>query len=240
MGAPAKDAVIPMIRARGIGIVAILAGPELLNEENHPTHGAALAHTHEEEVRAFYEAYQGLLQGTGLTAAAHKSGFKTIANLWADLGGGDWNTLFRDILNDAWGRDSIDIVAIDHYPGTWCCGSNYRDWAALDTLLGIARDYGKEMAIMETGFSSWTWPNGQQDQERFVNEAMDEVWSKGTNANRNYPLNSLLLTSWYELVDACSGCAFDIEQHFGILTSTAPWGVKLAFDDLRYQVGRWT
>src|SRR3990172_9356369 len=102
--------------------------------------------------------------------------------------GGDWNTLFRDILNDAWGRDSIDIVAIDHYPGTWCCGSNYRDWAALDTLLGIARDYGKEMAIMETGFSSWTWPNGQQDQERFVNEALDEVWSKGTNAIRNYPL----------------------------------------------------
>src|SRR4030067_110713 len=90
-------------------------------------------------------------------------------------GGGDWNTLFRDILNDAWGRDSIDIVAIDHYPGTWCCGSNYRDWAALATLLGIARDYGKEMAVMETGFSTENdlIGHGGDDQERFVNQAHD-------------------------------------------------------------------
>ncbi len=249
------DAVVQMARARGIGIVAILAGPEhwpgwakdllsnddyetlfprwraftasialrygadvryyqLLNEENHPTHGGDLAHTHEEEVRAVYDAYQGLLDGRGLTPAAHESGFKTIVNLWADDGGGDWNTFFRDILNDPWGDASIDIVAVDHYPGTWCCGSNYRDWGAFDTLSQIARDYGKEMAIMETGFSSWTWPNGQQDQERFVNEAMGELWTKGTGNNRNYPLSSFLLTSWYELIDTCSDCAFEIEKHF--------------------------
>ena len=275
------DAVIPRIRARGLGIVAILAGPEhwpdwanvllsdddyetlfprwrefaafiasrygsdidyyqLLNEENHPTHGSALAHTHEEEVRAFYEAYQGLLQGTGLTAAAHKSGFKTIANLWADLGGGDWNTIFRDILNDAWGRDSIDIVAIDHYPGTWCCGSNYRDWAVLDTLGQIARDYGKEMAVMETGFSTYRWPDhDQDDQETWVNSALDEVLLKRDTHNRDYPLNFFLLVSWYEHVDACSSCGAWVENHFGILTSSAPWGIKLAYDDLRYQVSRW-
>jgi len=157
-------------------------------------------------------------------------------------GGGDWNTLFRDILNDAWGRDSIDIVAIDHYPGTWCCGSNYRDWAALDTLLGIARDYGKEMAVMETGFSTYGWPSHYQtDQESFVNAALDEILARTNAINLQYPVNALLVVSWYELVDRCTGC-WEVpreEPNFGILTSSAPWGQKLAYDDLRYQVSRW-
>ena len=156
--------------------------------------------------------------------------------------GGDWNTLFRDILNDAWGRDSIDIVAIDHYPGTWCCGFNYRDWGALDTLLQIARDFGKEAAIMETGFSTFDEPyNDQDNQEDFVNNALDEILTKTGTHNRQYPANALLVVSWYELVDRCTGCwkVPQEEPNFGILTSSAPWGQKLAYDDLRYQVSRW-
>lgn len=193
------------------------------------------------------EAYQGLLEGTGLTAASHKSRFKTIVNMWADdlPGGNDWNRYFRDILLDPWGGPSIDIVAIDHYPGTWCCGSNYWDWAALDTLAQIARDFGKEAAVMETGFSTYRDPDhSQTSQEQFVNGALDTVLSKTLTHNRNYPANSILFVSWYELIDACTDCIKlpiqEIEHRFGVLTSAPLWGQKLAYDNLRYQVSRWS
>lgn len=220
---------------------------QLLNEENHPAH-SLYPHRHDDgEPRAFYEAYIGLIEGTGLTFATHKSRFKTIVNAFADdlLGGNNWNQWFRDILNDYWGDDSIDVVAIDHYPGTWCCGSNYRDWAALDTLLGIARDYGKELAIMETGFSTYDDNgHGQDDQEIFVDQSMDEILAKRNSYGSTYPLNSLLHVSWYEFIDLCTGCWALIRQepNFGILTydsGTGAWGLKLALDNLRYQVSRW-
>ncbi len=169
---------------------------QILNEENHFAH-SRFDHTHDEEVRAFHEAYQGLLEGTTLSSAEHKSRFKTIVNLWADdlPLGNDWNTYFRDILQDPWGDDSIDIVAIDHYPGTWCCGSNYRDWGRfMDTLRQIAIDFGKEIAVMETGFSTETFERSVQ-QVAFVNEAMDELLTWAVSNNRNYPLNPFVLVS---------------------------------------------
>lgn len=218
---------------------------QVLNEENHDWHSDIW---HDDEPRAFFEAYQGLLAGEALTPADHKSGFKTIINMWADdlLFGNDWNTHLRDILNDPSGESSIDIVAIDHFPGTWCCGSNYRDWDALDTLLAIAIDYKKEMAVMETGFSTYD-DNGhdQGDQEAYVDQAMDEVLAKRNYQTSNYPLNALLLVGWYEFLDLCTGCWAIIRQepNFGILTydsATGEWGLKLAFDNLRFQVSRWT
>jgi|GEM_PF-1257992 len=218
---------------------------QLLNEENHESH-SLWDHTHDGEVRAFYEAYQGLLEGTGLAGVTHKSRFKTIVNLFADLP--NWDPYFREILADPWGSTSIDVVAIDHYPGTWCCGANYRDWAVLDSLRSIANDYDKEMAVMETGFSTYGFnlfpppQHYQTDQEAFVDQAMDEVLSRKNSLNANYPLNSLLLVSWYTLLDQCSDQGAIVEWHFGILTYqcwTGVWGEKLAYDNLRYQVSRW-
>ncbi len=223
---------------------------QILNEENHPLHGKI---DHPDEPRAFQEAYQGLLAGEGLTAASHKSGFKTIVNMWADplTYPNDWNTYFRDILQDPMGASSIDIVAIDHYPGTWCCGANYRDWGAIDTLFGIAASYQKEMAVMETGFTTYGfnpvppfYPHYQTDQEAFVNEAIDEVFVKKNYYNPAYPLYPLVLVSWYDFIDVCSDCGGWplVEYHFGIMTynsGTGAWGLKLAFDNLRYQVSRW-
>ncbi len=221
---------------------------QLLNEENHFSH-SLFDHEHQYgEPRAFYEAYLGLEEGTGLVSFTHKSRFKTIVNAFADPGGDEFNAWFRDILNDPWGPISIDVVAIDHYPGTWCCGSNYRDWAALDTLLAIARDFGKELGVLETGFTSYG-PNPlgnpqhfQTDQEAFVDQAMDQVLVKRNSFASTDPLNAFLLLSYYEFIDLCSDCGGWplTENHFGILTyAGGAWGVKLAYDNLRYQVSRW-
>ena len=106
----------------------------------------------------------------------------------------------------------------------------------------IARDYVKESAVMETGFSTYSWPSHDgDDQEAFVNNGLDELLLRTNSHNLNYPLSSFLLISWYELIDACTGCWVLIPQevNFGILMSSPLWGQKQAYDDLRYQVSRW-
>ncbi len=72
---------------------------------------------------------------------------------------------------------------------------------------------------------------------------MDEVLAKKNYYNANYPLNPLLFVSWYEFIDLCSYCGGWplVENHWGILSygTYGVWGVKLAYDNLRYQVSRW-
>jgi len=140
----------------------------------------------------------------------------------------------------------IDIVEIDHYPGTWCCGSNYRDWAALDSLADLALEFDKEMAVMETGLSTENPLGGGHsawDQEVYVDQAMDEILTKRNAYSAQVPLNSLRLVSWYELIDRCSICFLWREDNWGILFGDpfpeGAWPPKPAYDNLQYQVSRW-
>jgi len=99
---------------------------------------------------------------------------------------------------------------------------------------------------METGFATYD-PNGHDndDQEDFVDQAMGEVLAKRNSPDfANYPQNALILMSWYEFLDDCTGCWRFPQQepNFGILTydsGTGEWGVKGAFYNLQYQVSRW-
>ena len=103
------------------------------------------------------------------------------------------------------------------------------------------------MAVMETGFTTYGYnPIGNQhnqaDQESFVDQGIDEVLVKRNSYAVTDPLNAFLLLSWYEFIDLCSNCGGWplVENHWGILTyAGGVWGVKLAFDNLRYQVSRW-
>lgn len=79
----------------------------------------------------------------------------------------------------------------------------------------------------------------QGKQEAYVDQAMDEVLAKKNYYNAYTPLNSLILLTWYEFIDTCTGCFAWVRQepNFGILTydsSTGAWGLKLAYDSLRY------
>ena len=158
---------------------------------------------------------------------------------------GAYDNAIRDILHDPLGQQAIDIVAIDHYPGTWCCGSNYRDWGALDSLANLAQEFGKEIGVMETGLSTEDpldifGGHTYWDQEVFVNEALNEVLIKRNAYNAQRPLNVLILVSWYELIDRCSTCLLSGEDNWGILFGDQfVLGPKPAYEELQYQVSRW-
>ena len=57
-----------------------------------------------------------------------------------------------------------------------------------------------------------------------------------------HPQNTLLLVSWYEFLDDNTEGGGNPLSHFGILEyhpSTGERRMKLAYDNLRYQMSRW-
>ncbi len=80
----------------------------------------------------------------------HDHSYITIVNAFVDANcESTWKNQVRDLLNKA--GECIDIIAIDHYPGTWS-DENYDHWSELDALFEIANEYGKQAVVMEMGF----------------------------------------------------------------------------------------
>lgn len=229
-----------------VTIVAETLGPyvyyyQMANEENHFAHNMVTGPMGHASL-LFRYAYAGLLGGESATAADHKSGFKGIVNVFANLP--EWDPALRSWLESD--RSSIDIVAIDHYPGTWDECAAYGYWAPLDALTLIMDDYGKEGAVMETGFTTdghfdacppdyW---HRHEDQLTFIDQALPAIRSRVDARARNTPTRAILLASWYELLDTCICDDQNRERHFGILN--ADWTDKPAVPNLRYQVSLFT
>ncbi len=222
---------------------------QMANEENHFIHSFV---GDADEARLFNECYEGLISGEGTTAANHKKHFRTIVNAWADAGQLGWDQTMRRWLTDAGG--AIDIAAVDHYPGTWCCFS-FTEWGPVEQLLGIVREYGKWGAVMETGFSTWGWdlwnPNYQWEQTIFIHDAFVTIRGLIRPHNQVYLNNKIMLLNWYELVDVRSDGGGTMlppfgERHFGIY-SCAPgpceaispylWAKKEGWGELQFHLG---
>jgi len=112
-----------------------------------------------------------------------------------------WDSTLKSWLNSV--GSFIDIVAIDHYPGTWYglpwSTSVWSDWSPLDKLISIAQSYGKVPAIMETGYpSSGPW-HDESDQARYVDVAFGEIMKR---AQSTY----IAFLSWYMLWDEPNSC----------------------------------
>jgi Divergent InlB B-repeat domain len=159
---------------------------------------------------------QGIQQGT-------TSPYQTIVNAYADNTSfntacnaqGGWYSDLTSYLNGA--GSYIDVIAIDHYPGTYCQGS----WAAdgfLSSLQGLATYYGKGYAITETGFT--TYQNSQQNQDAWANQALTSIYGFALPlSNGNSPL---LFISWYRLTDVNEAgqgayeCCFGLQDGQGV------------------------
>lgn len=113
---------------------------------------------------------------------------------------------------------SIDVVGIDHYPGTWALGpskgwtSGIRMLAGIDTTIPGSPWYGRELAIVETGFST-NLPGlrGPDQQKEFFLNLDQNLRNLGPLRNR------ILFVGFYELCDSDSHAFLNPEAHFGLL-----------------------
>ncbi len=164
----------------------------------------------------------------------HDHSYKTIVNVFVDANCElTWRSQLRDLLNKA--GECADIIAIDHYPGTWS-DENYDHWSELDALFEIADEYGEQAAVMETGYTTYKYgglpvtiadiPHNETKQHNFINTAIPAIKEK---ANQH----ELLFVTWYELIDEPNAGPLPAEKEFGIIHSD--FTPKLGYNDLKYQ-----
>ena len=200
---------------------------QILNEENHPRHSQVSGY---HEGQYIHRCWEGLSAGDTYDTG----GFETILNVWVGLATdvGFLRVWMNDLVSYAGSTNAIDVLAIDHYPGSWVWEQDYNHWDELtdtnpstDDLAKIMLDFTKLGAIMETGFPSTT---ECPDAAAFVSSALPEIRSKVAAHNLVSPTNrKILMANFYELVDAdtglgpsCWGWSLGFEDNFGIIRST--------------------
>jgi hypothetical protein len=130
----------------------------------------------------------------------------------------------------------IDIIGVDHYPATWAC-CTAADWGPLDTLLTRINTptdpwFGKQGALMETGFSSWAWPFAdEQQQANWIAEALPHIRQRARAPNTH----RLAFCNYYQLIDVDTN-GWGQEAHFGIVHSDGT--PKLGYSVLRNQLSK--
>ncbi len=173
----------------------------------------------EDDARQFTECRAGI--------ARFDSSFETIVNVYANAPFDDWEADLDHWLGEAGG--SIDIIAIDHYPGTWTF-TNAEDWAPLDSLFRQMSLYGKKGAIAETGYATHSSAIATEEgQRQWVLTALPIIKQKLSGRT------DIVFANFYELFDSGD---WDFirpqEGHFGLLhTDGTP---KPAYDALKKQI----
>lgn len=186
----------------------------------------------EDDWKLFYWGRKGI--------KGNDSHFKIIVNVMCNVQ--YWDDALQEWCSKV--GNCIDVIGIDHYPGTWTA-SGYDDWYPLDRLIQLISDpespcYGKEGAITETGYSTYNeLLHNENMQCDFVNTSLPIIREKVASYNQNHT-NKIIFASWYELYDtvnpawgnASQWC--EIESHFGILRENG--SKKLAYPYLKEQI----
>jgi hypothetical protein len=181
------------------------------------------------DIQLFRAGRDGIVRGRATLGVTHP--FRTVVNVLVDGHdgplGGRWEDDLRYFL-DHGARDAIDVLAIDHYPGTWSVG----DWGGniLDRLFTLGAEEGKRVAIFEAGYatSHCTLPlNTEAGQVAWVREQVPRIRSKAANRD-------LALVNWFKLDDRNTGNCFDPEDNFGIVRTDR--SKKPAFDALKAEI----
>lgn len=171
---------------------------QILNEENHLIRSQI---TFPLESVVFQYAYEGLKAGEcpDVLDSEHTNHFKTIVNVLTTMP--DWEYSLNTWCSAA--GDYIDVVAIDHYPGTWYTSMDWSPLARLSAKINDPNDpcYGKEGAIMETGYSSW-FPGSEYLQESFINTDLGFLMKGIVTYNNQFFDNKITIGCWYKVVDS--------------------------------------
>jgi hypothetical protein len=161
-----------------------------------------------------------------------------------------WEAAVTGWLAPACAGGAIDGVGIDHYPGTWA-PTAFTNWSPLDKLAQLVTGanatngsapsvwLGKLPAVMETGYSSFSFLATEAQQLAWVQQSLPALRAK-VNASRALAPGGggVQYVGFYQLVDVCSSCGLahvpPEEDHFGIVhTDFSP---KAAFAELKAQL----
>lgn len=201
--------------------VAQLAGPrvryyQLWNEPNHVTDFV----DGDGDIQLFKRGRAGI--DAGLRAAGipnHDT--TTMINLLVDGHdapiGPSWMSDV-DFYMQRGAASAVDVIGIDHYPGTWAIG----DWGGniLDRLGTLGRRHGKAVAVLETGLSTTpcTMPwNTEDAQAKWIDEQLGRIRTK-TRALEASGVKVTML-NWFKLEDRETTDCLDLEDHFGVVRS---------------------
>ena len=181
------------------------------------------------DVALFRAARAGIVRG------APNATFRTAINVLVDGHDsplGRWEDDLRYYFDHGAG-DAVDIIAIDHYPGTWSIG----DWGGniVDRLFSTGHDLGTEVAIFEAGYATpvCAMPlNTEPAQADWIRDQLPRMRSHiaaGKGAH-------FALLNWFKLDDPNSGNCWDPEDNFGLVHTDRT--KKPAFAALRAEIAR--
>lgn len=185
------------------------------------------------DVCLFLEGRRGLDLGRQ-RAGAGDAPLRTYINLLVDGHdapiGPSWQTDI-DFFMERGAGAAIDVIAIDHYPGTWSVG----DWGGniLDRLFALGLRHGKEVAILETGFSTAGCilpQNTEAGQVAWIQSQLARIRAKVSDPDTRGGV-PFALANWFKLDDRPGTDCWDLEDNFGVVRQDRTR--KPAFDALR-------
>jgi len=183
-----------------------------------------------------YEVFSRKRLGQAVSSAAklihaQVPGARVAINILVGLWG--WKSRAEQLLVEC--SDSVDMIGLDYFPGTWTLSSS-SDWRAVMNLFEeFVRSepgspyYGRKLAILETGYATNIQGLRNEHQQSKYFQVAEKVFQQ---LSARFGHESMALVGFYELCDSNSSAFLDPEAHFGLLTSGS-LDRKLAFVDVQ-------
>lgn len=176
---------------------------QLMNEPNNPLY----------RFFSINDAAIALVRGASIIRAGAPAASVAI-NIAMEIWG--WRDYLQKILQLS-GR-SVDIVGLDHYPGTWTVGLHER-WSEVIELGDVIASAtptspwsNRHLMIMETGFATNTPFRDQTHQSKYFEHVLGVAAQLRRRSAKDTPLIGI-----YELSDWDTSAWLDPEAHFGLL-----------------------
>ncbi len=181
------------------------SGYQLMNEPNGPIYGFL----------SQQDSAAAIVAGASIVHKADSAACVAI-NVSMDIWG--WRQYLADTLHAS--GSAVDLIGLDHYPGTWTLGRGDR-WAAVSEISEMIASAapgtpwcGRRLAIMETGYSTNAFRRDDREQALYFSGVQDVIKRLNSKSPQNPTLCGI-----YELCDGDSEAWLDPEAHFGIMTS---------------------
>ena len=190
---------------------------QLMNEPNNPVYGFL----------SLSEVAAAVARGATAIHSVLPSA-KVAINIAMDVWG--WQDYLTSVMDLS--KGSIDIVGLDHYPGTWTVVQHAR-WDHVTQFADAIASAptgslwsGRGLSIIETGYSTNAILRGQSQQAEYF-ESIKRV----ATYIRQKSVMDCPIFGIYELCDSDSSAWLDPEAHFGLMTSDGK--AKSAFATVR-------